>query len=371
MNDRTEKQTIVEAVGLKKVFKDFWRRPKVEALRGISFSVKKGEIFGLLGPNGSGKSTTIKLLLGLLRPNAGKISVFGHDPDDMFVKQKVGYLPEETTLYPQLTAEETLMYLGSLFSLSREECRFRTEQLLEMTGLTHARKRRVGEFSKGMARRIGLAQALINDPELIILDEPTSGLDPIGCREVKDLIKFLGEQGKTVIMSSHLLADVQDICDYTMILYGGSVRTEGTMNQLLKVSELTSVTFPTPDEQAMRQILSLLPLEALKVENPSQTLEEFFLDVVKEAGEKVESSGAHCGSGAADYLRKREAVLERYLDSPEPEKPELVVEDRSVTPEVLINLLDENAELEEVVKPVDKVAESQEEINRKLKDLVD
>ena len=218
---------VVEAVGLTKIFKDFWNREKARAVNGIDFTVKKGQVFGLLGPNGSGKSTTVKMILGLLYPTRGVLKVFGEDPQNVEIKSRIGYLPEETYLYRYLTAMETLDFYGALFGLSPKMRRERSEQLLNMVGLAHAFNRRVGEFSKGMARRIGLAQALVNDPDLVILDEPTSGLDPIGCREVKDVIRLLASRGKTVILCSHLLADVQDVCDDMLVLYGGKVRANG------------------------------------------------------------------------------------------------------------------------------------------------
>src|ERR1051326_5305181 len=202
-------ELVVSVRGLTKVFKDFWNRPKARAVDNVDFDVRRGEVFGLLGPNGSGKSTTVKLLLGLLYPTKGHIEVFGHSPRHVATKARIGYLPEESYLYRYLNSGETLDFFGSLFDLPSQERRRRAEQLLEMVGLNQVRRRMVGEFSKGMQRRIGLAQALINDPDLVILDEPTSGLDPIGCREVKDLIIALARRGKTVILSSHLLADVE------------------------------------------------------------------------------------------------------------------------------------------------------------------
>jgi len=201
-------ETVIAVRGLTKVFKDFWGRPKARAVDGVDFEVRRGEVFGLLGPNGSGKSTTIKMLLGLLHPTKGVIEVFGQSPRDVKTKARIGYLPEESYLYRYLDARETLDFFGNLFTLPREERQRRSAQLLDMVGLTGARTRAVGEYSKGMQRRIGLAQALINDPDLVILDEPTAGLDPIGCREVKDLIVAMARRGKTVILSSHLLSDV-------------------------------------------------------------------------------------------------------------------------------------------------------------------
>ena len=184
----TQSEPVVRAVGLTKVFRDFWGRPKAKAVNSIDFEIRQGEVVGLLGPNGSGKSTTVKMLLGLLYPTGGRLSVFGRSPRVVATKREIGYLPEESYLYKYLTAAETLDFFGSLFNLSAQDRKERIDQLLEMVGLEHARRRRVGEFSKGMARRIGLAQAMINDPSFLILDEPTSGLDPLGCREVKDLI---------------------------------------------------------------------------------------------------------------------------------------------------------------------------------------
>ncbi|MGC8989440.1 MAG: ABC transporter ATP-binding protein, partial [Verrucomicrobiia bacterium] len=203
---RVSDDIVVSVRGLTKIFKDFWGRPKARAVDNVSFDVRRGEVFGLLGPNGSGKSTTVKMILGLLYPTKGIIEVFGHSPRHVATKQRIGYLPEESYLYRYLDSAETLDFFGNLFHLPNKERRKRIEQLLEMVGLAEVRRRTIGEFSKGMQRRIGLAQALINDPDLVLLDEPTSGLDPIGCREVKDLILALARRGKTVILSSHLLA---------------------------------------------------------------------------------------------------------------------------------------------------------------------
>jgi ABC-2 type transport system ATP-binding protein len=229
---RSSGEAVVSVRGLTKVFKDFWGRPKARAVDNVDFEVRRGEVFGLLGPNGSGKSTTVKLLLGLLYPTKGHIEVFGHSPRHVATKSRIGYLPEESYLYRYLNSHETLDFFGNLFRLPRKDRRDRAEQLLEMVGLSQTRMRAVGEFSKGMQRRIGLAQALINDPDLVILDEPTSGLDPIGCREVKDVILALARRGKTVILSSHLLSDVEDVCDRVVIYYGGKVQALGTLKEL-------------------------------------------------------------------------------------------------------------------------------------------
>ena len=215
--------------GLTKVYKDFWGRQKVHALTGLDLTLEKGEIFGLLGPNGSGKSTTIKLLLGLIFPTAGQARVLGLTPGSSAANQRLGYLPEESYLHRFLTGEETVDFYGRLFGLPPRRRRARTEELLEMVGLDRrARARQLREYSKGMSRRIGLAQALVNDPELLLLDEPTTGLDPIGTREMKDLILRLKDEGKTILLSSHLLADVRDVCDRIGILARGDLDRKST-----------------------------------------------------------------------------------------------------------------------------------------------
>src|SRR5947207_504723 len=233
----------VLAENLTKVYKDFWGRDKVRALDDLNLTIHRGEVFGLLGPNGSGKSTTIKLLLGLIFPTAGSASVLGHPAGSTRVNERVGFLPEESYLYRFLNGEETLRFYGRLFKLSKRELNRRVPELLDVVGLdAKARKRKLREYSKGMARRIGLAQALINNPDLILLDEPTTGLDPIGTREMKDLILSLKAQGKTVLLCSHLLADVQDVCDRLTILFGGRMRELGQVKDLLQVKDVTQIS---------------------------------------------------------------------------------------------------------------------------------
>lgn len=217
---------------LSKTFRDFWGRPTVAAVKDLSFRVAPGEVFGLLGPNGSGKSTTIRMALGLLRPDRGTLRVAGHAPGSTAAHACLGYLPEITHLHPFLTPRETLAYYGRLFGLAGKTLRQRIDDLLRLSGLEGVADRRVGTFSKGMTRRVGLAQALINAPKLLILDEPTSGLDPIGTREVKDLIIALKGRGIAVLMTSHLLADVQDSCDRILILDHGTTRAQGAIRDL-------------------------------------------------------------------------------------------------------------------------------------------
>lgn len=296
---------MIEAEGLTKVFRDFWRRPRVRAVDGLSLSVGRGEVLGLLGPNGSGKSTTLKMILGLLRPTKGRLVVAGRPPSDVRAKARIGYLPEESYLYPYLTAGETLDFYGKLFDLPAGERRRRIDELLAMIGLEHARKRFVGEFSKGMARRVGLAQALINDPDLVILDEPTSGLDPLGCRQMKDLILALARRGKTVLLSSHLLADVEDVCDRIVILYNGRVQAAGPIRELLEEKSRCRLTLPElpPDDlrrvlAAAREIAGAEP----EVDHPRKNLEKFFLEVVARARETAPPTGAQASSAVANYL---------------------------------------------------------------------
>src|SRR6266705_3071350 len=231
-------EVVVETRKLTKIYRDFWGRQKKVARRALNLQVFRGEIFGLLGPNGSGKTTTIKLLLGLLFPTDGDALVFDEPASDVRKNERIGYLPEESYLYKFLNAEETLDFYGRLFDRANladsSERNRRAQELIEMVGLKADRKRILKEYSKGMRQRIGLAQALINDPGLIILDEPTSGLDPLGARWMKDLIIELRKRNKTIIMCSHRLEDVQDICDRVAILNEGELRKLDSVRSLLE-----------------------------------------------------------------------------------------------------------------------------------------
>jgi ABC-2 type transport system ATP-binding protein len=324
---------VVAVRGLTKVFKDFWGRPKARAVDNIHFEVRRGEVFGLLGPNGSGKSTTVKLLLGLLYPTRGHIEVFGRSPRHVATKSRIGYLPEESYLYRYLNSRETLDFFGRLFSLSEGERRQRIDQLLDMVGLAQTYTRAVGEFSKGMQRRIGLAQALINDPDLILLDEPTSGLDPIGCREMKDLILALARRGKTVILSSHLLADVEDVCDRVLILYGGRIQAMGPLRELLAQPDAVRITAPPLPRETLQRVLDIIRQDAaadrVRIDTPTQNLESYFLAVVQNARQSAaDTSGAVTGGQVAAYLRgeaearpRADRVLERLTATAKAEAP--------------------------------------------------
>ena len=279
-------ETVIEARALSKTYRDFWGRPKVRALKALDLEIKQGEVFGLLGPNGSGKTTTIKLLLGLLFPTQGQALVFGKDATDVAKNQRLGYLPEESYLYKFLNAEETLDFYGRLFDIPHDQLRSRVDNLIKLVGLDRARKRQLKEYSKGMTRRIGLAQALINEPELILLDEPTSGLDPIGTREMKDMILRLKDQGKTVVMCSHLLADVQDVCDRIAILHQGELKELGRVDSLLTVADVTQIRAKRLNQETINEIQRVIERaggELVSVENPTTTLEELFLSIVRDS----------------------------------------------------------------------------------------
>lgn len=279
---------VIETQGLTKVFKDFWGRPKHTGLDGLSISIQKGEVFGLIGPNGSGKTTTFKLLLGLIFPTAGTAHILGRPPSDVEAKARLGFLPEETYLYRWLNADETLDFFGRLFNLDAATRRKRSNELIERFGLAHARKRQIREYSKGMARRVGFCQALINDPDVVILDEPTSGLDPISSRQIKDLILELKARGKTVILSSHLLADVQDVCDRIAILHQGKLRVYGAVRDILVQRDSLNLTFKGLSEEASKKVVEFARTqggELIRSENTLETLEDVFLRTVQESGD--------------------------------------------------------------------------------------
>ncbi len=298
-------EAVIETRSLSKVYRDFWGRKKVRALNSLNLEVHKGEIFGLLGPNGSGKTTTLKLLLGLLFPTEGTAQILGSPATDVTKNQRIGYLPEESYLYRFLNSEETLDFYGRLFNMPRAQRKQRSEELLELVKLTHARKRQLREYSKGMTRRIGLAQALINDPDLVLLDEPTSGLDPLGTRDMKDLILSLRDQGKTVLMCSHVLSDVQDVCDRVAILDSGELKVLGRVDELLKNQGVTQIRTSTLSDEAIAEIktvVSRYKADFLDVDHPTTTLEDLFLKTVRDAadrpGQRYVSGGSQPGNGA-------------------------------------------------------------------------
>ncbi|MEX0776042.1 MAG: ATP-binding cassette domain-containing protein [Phycisphaeraceae bacterium] len=298
---------VVRCLGLTKVFKDFWMRDKAVAVDHIDLHVNQGEVFGLLGPNGSGKSTTIKMILGLLHPTSGRVTVLGKQPTDVASKKRIGYLPEESYLYKFLNAYETLDYYGRLFHLDRRQRAKRIETLLQMVGLEGVARRNVGSYSKGMQRRIGLAQALINDPDLLILDEPTTGMDPIGTRQIKDLIVELARRGKTIILCSHLLADVESVCDRVALMFGGKIDSMGTVDDLLVQQDKTTLETAVLDVATLEQIERVLQAHGRqidKVDQPRQSLESYFIDrVLARQAQGAATSGARNAGLIADFLR--------------------------------------------------------------------
>jgi ABC-2 type transport system ATP-binding protein len=299
-----ESEVVIETRNLSKVYRDFWGRQKVRALKALDLEVRRGEVFGLLGPNGSGKTTTVKLLLGLLFPTSGQALVFGRDATEVTKNERIGYLPEESYLYRFLNAEETLDFYGRLFNMPRKVRRQRTADLIEMVGLGKAKRRQLREYSKGMTRLIGLAQALINDPEVLFLDEPTSGLDPIHTHEMKSLILNLQKQGKTILMCSHLLADVQDVCDRIAILHQGELQELGRVDSLLKVRDVTEIRTSSLSDEALAEIRAVVERHQGTVQsvgNPTVTLEELFVRVIQESeahpGRRVRSTKSNGETG--------------------------------------------------------------------------
>jgi len=312
----------IETFSLTKIFSDWWGRTKVYAVDNLDLQVRPNEVYGLLGPNGSGKTTTLKMLLGLLYPTKGKALLLGGEGSDPKINCRIGFLPEESYLYRYLNARETLDFYGRLFGLPPKVRKMRIEALLDMVGLKAVANRAVGTFSKGMARRIGLAQALINDPDLLILDEPTTGLDPIGTRQIKDLVLKLAERGKTILLCSHLLADVEDVCDRIAILYGGKIQTQGHVRELLQQTNKRQITTDAISDTAVEKIKRIVSDENAECEvtSPMDKLETFFIRTVTAAQQQAQpTSGAVSTTKIGDFLTQHEAVesiLDKLVSAP-------------------------------------------------------
>ncbi len=362
---------IIETVSLTKVFKDFWQRDKVRAIDRLDITVYDGEVFGLLGPNGSGKTTAIKLMLGLLFPTSGIVKVFGLSPRDSLSKTRIGFLPEESCFYNYLNADETMDFYGRLFELPPGERKSRGEKLLKMLGLAPSRTRPVGEYSKGMARRIGLAQALINDPDLLILDEPTSGFDPIGRREVKDLILELKKRGKTVFLSSHLLADVEDVCDKIGILYRGRLIAQGRVNELLTMKDVTQISASGISEETLRKVLNIIREEEKEAEvelkKPMESLEEFFLETIR-SFESSEEGKRVTEPREAELPADKESIIQK-LTTPENRVESQTTRASGERPEVQSSGEPLSKEMRPVSKP--KAEEGDKKSSDVLKKLTD
>src|SRR3954469_24066207 len=245
------------AVSLRNVTKIFqvpWQRRPVVALHDLNLEVAAGQIYGLLGPNGSGKSTTLKIILGLVTPTRGEARIFGRDSERVASHESVGFLPEIPDFYKYLTGEETLRFYGKLCGLRGTELKNRIAELLDLVGLTSAGGRRLSGYSKGMLQRIGLAQALVQDPALLVLDEPTAGVDPAGSREIRDLILRFKSQGITVLLCSHLLSQVQEICDRVGILHQGVLVREGALHELISIRSRTELILENASPELLARI---------------------------------------------------------------------------------------------------------------------
>jgi len=395
-NEIRDMEYAVETFSLTKIFSDWWGRDKVYAVDDLNLQVQHNEVFGLLGPNGSGKTTTLKLLLGLLHPTKGKALCLGGDGADPKISARIGFMPEESYLYKYLNARETLDFYGRLFSLPPKVRKMRIEALLDMVGLKAVANRPVGTFSKGMARRIGLAQALINDPDLLILDEPTTGLDPIGTRQIKDLIIQLAKRGKTVLLCSHLLADVEDVCDRIAILYGGKIQSEGKVKDLLLQTNKREITTGYISDTVVEKIKQIVQSEQADcvVTSPMDKLETFFIKTVAAAQQRgLPTSGvvSDATTQISSFLTSqttKESILDKLVSAPtsqeaptEPPKTKQVapVDTSEPTPdEQLLSKLTEQAksatskpvvrEQEAKTKPVETKADQQEQIKKSILD---
>jgi ABC-2 type transport system ATP-binding protein len=271
----------VALTGVTKIFPVPFQRRSVVAVRDLNLEVAAGQIYGLLGPNGSGKSTTLKIILGLVTPTRGQARIFGRDSDQVASRESVGFLPESPYFYKFLTGEETLRFYGKLCGLRGAALKSRVEEMLALVGLTSARKRRLAGYSKGMLQRIGLAQALIQEPALLVLDEPTAGVDPAGAREIRDLILELKTRGITVLLSSHLLGQVQEICDRVGILANGVLVREGALSDLLGMENQTQFVVENAPPDLLAAIDDLAARSGARVierGRPRTSLEQLFLE---------------------------------------------------------------------------------------------
>ena len=275
----------VEIKNLTKVFPVSFRKENyVVAVDNLSFTVGAGEVYGLIGPNGSGKSTTMKVALGLMAPSSGSTKVFGVDSRDVRARNDIGFLPENPYFYKHLSGVETLKFYGKLCGMGGRELKDRIAELLDMVGLVDAKDRRLGGYSKGMLQRIGLAQALIQRPRLVILYEPTAGVDPVGSREIRDLVIKLKDDGISVFLCSHLLEQVQEVCDEVGIIFEGRMRREGNLDDLISIDEQTSLVLENASPDLMRKITELVEKEGgntkiIEQGKPRTTLERLFLQI--------------------------------------------------------------------------------------------
>ncbi|MFA5238533.1 MAG: ABC transporter ATP-binding protein [Phycisphaerae bacterium] len=379
----------IEIISLTKIFSDWWGRDRVYAVDDLNLQIRHNEVFGLLGPNGSGKTTTLKILLGLLYPTKGKVLCLGGDVANPKISARIGFMPEESYLYRYLNARETLDFYGRLFGLPSKVRKMRIEALLDMVGLKAVANRPIGTFSKGMARRIALAQALINDPDLLMLDEPTTGLDPIGTRQIKDLILELAKRGKTILLCNHLLSDVEDVCDRIAILYGGKIHAEGKVKELLQQTNKRQITTGSISDAAVDKIRQVVRDEHTDcvVTSPMDKLESFFIRTVASAQElSSPTSGAVSTTKIGHFLATEahpENILDKLVSAPVsrevPSKPSAtmnVAPLETSTPkadEQLLGRLTEQAEPAEPkptvkTKPVEPETPRKEQVKKNILD---
>lgn len=274
----------VEVKNMTKVFsRGLKKSDYVVAVDNLSFDIKPGEVYGLIGPNGSGKSTTMKVVLGLMSPTKGDVKVFGYDSGDIRARNEIGFLPENPYFYKHLTGKETLKFYGKLCGIRGRELKDRIAELLELVDLESAANRRLGGYSKGMLQRIGLAQALIQRPRLVILDEPTAGVDPLGSRQIRDLILKLKDDGITVFLCSHLLEQVQEVCDRVGIIFEGRMRREGPLEELIQIEEQTAMTFSGAKPELLAKVRELIEADSgatiVEEGHPKTTLERLFVSL--------------------------------------------------------------------------------------------
>ena len=276
----------VEINNLVKTFRSSFTREAFYAVNDVSLNIEAGTVYGLIGPNGSGKSTTMKALLGLIAPTQGSCRVFGCDSQRVDSRSEIGFLPENPYFYKHQTGEETLKFYGKLCGIRGKKLQMKVDELLELVSLENARKRRLGGYSKGMLQRIGLAQALIQDPHLLVLDEPTAGVDPIGSREIRDLVLRLKDQGTTIFLCSHLLEQVQEVCDRVGIIFEGQMVNEGTLEELTQIQDQHEFIIKHANAGLVDQITGILnadeSAEIVSSGKPRTSLEKLFIDTAKE-----------------------------------------------------------------------------------------
>ncbi|NWK56985.1 ABC transporter ATP-binding protein [Verrucomicrobiaceae bacterium N1E253] len=300
-----EETPAVQINHLVKEFPSPFRKSKVRAVNDVSLNIMPGEVYGLIGPNGSGKSTTMKALLGLLTPTAGSCFVFGKNSLKTDSRQDIGFLPENPYFYKHLNGEETLRFYAKLCGLRGKQLHQRVDEMLEMVSLEDARHRRIGGYSKGMLQRIGLAQALIHKPRLVILDEPTAGVDPIGSRMIRDLIVDLKQQGVTIFLCSHLLEQVQEVCDQVGIIFHGKLVKEGKLNDLIAIENQTEILIQNADAETLERIRGMIEQQGsaqlLNIGKPRTTLERLFLDEAEKSQSSIHTSSKEpTEKGASD-----------------------------------------------------------------------